>query len=185
LARPWPLRYSYTATPFRYFGQSIDGIFGLAVCDLLRTVSVIITVSIARTSASYAARGSNTATLARCWAHEGPLPPAANKLLEMSDVLLANELSIWLCLTIGKKAGMPTLPRSRYCTTRLRIKEDSERRNGPLINNSPILEIDTFETCMRPRGSSAHRAGARNDDQARGQYGEALPIDLYWLSAVR
>jgi len=49
--------------------------FGLAVCDLLRTVSVIITVSIARTSASYAARGSNTATLARCWAHEGPLPP--------------------------------------------------------------------------------------------------------------
>src|ERR1035438_7969399 len=43
--------------------------FGLAVCDLLRTVSVIITASIARTSASYAARGSDTATLARCWAH--------------------------------------------------------------------------------------------------------------------
>ena len=45
----------------------------------------MITASIARTSASYAARGSNTATLARCW---------------------RIYLSIWLCLTIGKKAGI-------------------------------------------------------------------------------
>jgi hypothetical protein len=64
---------SYTAN-HSILWAIIDGI-GLAVCDLLRTVSVIITASIARTSASYAARGSNTATLARCWAHEGPMPP--------------------------------------------------------------------------------------------------------------